>query len=102
MTVIPRLAGMPNRDPLKPRPLMEPIATFAASKASALGKAMALAAVTRGLQTLLVVAARGKSGDSNCLLYGAEGTPHHCLWRCPGLCDERNKCPCDLQHLAGA
>ena len=70
---------------------MEPIAIVAASEASARGKAIALAAVTRGLQTQSVVTAKGMSNDSSCLLCGADGTPR--------LNDERNSFACDIQHM---
>ena len=78
---------------------MEPIAAFAVSKASALGKATALSAVTRGAADA-VGGGSGGSDDSSCLLCGAEGTPHHRLLVCPGSSDERNSCACDFQLMA--
>ena len=56
--------------------------------------------VGSGDQRLASPAGEGKASDISCLLCGAEGTPYHRLWSCPGLTEESNRRSCDLQRLA--
>lgn len=95
----------PEYASLAPRPLIEPIAQFAAARTKGECNAAHRAAVNSVVQGGMWTQARlhesGAAGEAHCQLCGPGvlGTAHHRLYCCPGLRGPRLDSPQEMQHL---
>ena len=89
---------------LRPRPLIEPVASLIAARCTAQWttemKNAAAAVFQGGSWTQDRMCASGLADTELCQLCGAIGTPHHRLHCCVGYRGARSGCPATYQHIA--